>query len=105
MSYDYRDSGFILFLITVFSIAFLAGSFVFLYRNGRNQHCGDAWKVILYLFAMLSVGWTSAAGFERTSLEEIIAKVEELDIPYKYDPETKHFVRTTPQELPPYRPA
>jgi RNA polymerase sigma factor (sigma-70 family) len=39
------------------------------------------------------------------SLEEIIAKVEELDIPYKYDPETKHFVRTTPQELPPYRPA
>ncbi len=51
-SYSYDEAPFVLFLITVFGIAFFAGSFVFLYRAGRDHRCADGWKVILYLFGM-----------------------------------------------------
>ncbi len=71
LSYGYRDTGFILFLITVFCIAFFVTAFVFLYRNGRTQRFGDTWKVVLYLFAMYSVAWISTMIIECTSLDEI----------------------------------
>lgn len=52
-SYSYEDTPFILFLITVFGIAFFTGSFVFIYCKGRQHLHADGWKVVLYLFGML----------------------------------------------------
>lgn len=60
-SYSYADPFFMLFLILVFGIAFFAGSFVFLYRGGKEQRYGDAWKLLLYLSGMIYVG--VAVGF------------------------------------------
>lgn len=58
-SYSYADEPFVLFLITVFGIAFFAGTFVFLFRKGRDHLYGDGWKVVLYLFGMLYLAVTS----------------------------------------------
>ena len=55
-SYSYADEPFVLFLITVFGIAFFAGSFVFLYRVGKDHRYADGWKVVLYIFGMIYVG-------------------------------------------------
>ena len=54
-SYYYDEPPFILFLITVFGIAFFAGSFVFLYQKGRTHRFADGWKVVLYLFGMVYI--------------------------------------------------
>jgi len=54
-SYYYDEPPFILFLITVFGIAFFAGSFVFLYQKGREHRFADGWKVVLYLFGMVYI--------------------------------------------------
>ena len=59
-SYDYRDSSFALFLITVFGIAYFAGCFVFLFRNGWEHRFSNAWKTVLYLFGMFYVFMASA---------------------------------------------
>lgn len=60
-SYSYADEPFVLFLITVFGIAFFAGSFVFLYHAGKDHRYADGWKTVLYIFGMIYVGVT--AGF------------------------------------------
>lgn len=52
-SYNYDNDPFILFLITSIGIAFFTGSFVFLYRAGRNRRCADGFKVVLYLFGIV----------------------------------------------------
>lgn len=58
-SYSYADGLFVLFLITVFGVAFFTGSFVFLYRRGRDHRYADSFKVVLYLFGMLYLGVNS----------------------------------------------
>lgn len=58
-SYSYADEPFVLFLITVFGIAFFTGAFVFLFRNGRDHRFADGWKVVLYLFGMLYLAVTT----------------------------------------------
>ncbi len=59
-SYGYEDPSFILFLITVFGIAYFTGSFVFLFRNGRDHRFSNSWKTLLYIFGMFYVFMTSA---------------------------------------------
>ncbi len=71
-SYDYEEAPFVLLLITVFGIAFFAGSFVFLYRKGRNHLYADGWKVVLYLSGMFYLASNTAFLIENAIDEEII---------------------------------
>ena len=59
-SNGYGDASFALFLITVFGIAYFAGCFVFLFRNGWEHRFSNAWKTVLYISGMFYVFMTSA---------------------------------------------
>lgn len=70
-AFEFGDDSFILLLIALFAAAFFGGTFVFLFRDGKNHRFGDAWKVVLYLAAMLSVFWISGCFFSHFDLEEV----------------------------------
>lgn len=73
-SFDHDGDAFILFLITAIGIAFFAGSFVFLYRAGRDHRCADGFKVVLYLFGIVYLS-TNTSFLIGDAIEEEILRI------------------------------
>ncbi len=71
-SYEYGDAPFILFLITVFGVAFFAGSFIFLYRNGKDHRYADGFKNTLYAFGILYLFVNASFLIENVIEEDIL---------------------------------
>ncbi len=72
LSSGYGDASFALFLITVFGIAYFAGCFVFLFRNGWEHRFSNTWKTVLYLFGMFYIFMTSSWFIGTMTEEEIL---------------------------------
>ncbi len=70
-SFEFGDEPFILLLITIFVAAFFGGTFIFLFRDGRDHRFGNSWKAVLYLAGMLSVFWISGCFFSHFDMEDL----------------------------------
>ena len=67
-----KDDYGILLLNTIYGVLFFAGTFIFLYNCGRKHRYANAWKIVLYLFAMGYLFYISAYFVSNTSLDEIV---------------------------------
>ena len=70
-SYDTYELPNLFWVIALFGILLLSGSFVFLYRSGKSQRFADAWKKELYLFSILHICRTIATLYNASSLTEV----------------------------------
>lgn len=79
-SYHYNSAPEMLWLSGIVSLLFFTGLFIFLYRKGRTQRFGDAWKNELYLFALIHVFWILAYASEFFFTEEIFGMTLTLSV-------------------------
>lgn len=83
LSYSYDDPVGYLLWIVLFGLLFFGASFTFLYRDGRSQRFGDAWKVTLYSFAVFFLFITFAylvGHLDVTDVEQQIAVLTVLTL-------------------------
>lgn len=80
LSYSYDDPVGYLLLIVLFGLLFFGASFAFLYRDGKSQRFGDAWKVTLYSFAVFFLFVTSAFLIGHLDVTDVVQQITVLTV-------------------------